>query len=180
VSKYTGVLVGLFVGCGHGDAPPTPNVVAPVTSAAPGSSAPAVVAPVTCEGLTGLSIPHVTITEARAFPASAASGDAPALPASCRVHGVSRPTADSDIRFEVVIPEGSAWNGRYLQLGNGGFAGAINEKSGGPTTILPLVAVGYATAGTDDGHQSAGPAAALDASWRSDIPRRSSTSATVP
>src|SRR5580693_7486654 len=66
-----------------------------------------------CPDLAGLKLDHVTITQALAVPAGA-------LPAYCRIVGSARPTPDSDIRFEVAIPEGGAWNGRYLQVGNGG------------------------------------------------------------
>ena len=70
---------------------------------------------------------------------------------------MSRPTSDSEIRFEIAIPAGDAWNGRYMQVGNGGFAGHVPEHN-----ILERLASGYATAGTDDGHQDED---ATDASW---------------
>jgi Tannase and feruloyl esterase len=69
---------------------------------------------------------------------------------------VIKPTADSDIKFEVWLPPESAWNGRYGAIGNGGFAGSL---------ILPAmasrVAEGYAVSGTDTGH----PGGPLDAGW---------------
>ena len=43
------------------------------------------------------------------------------LPAFCRVIGVSRPTSDSDIRFEVWLPADS-WNGKFLSSGEVGSA----------------------------------------------------------
>jgi len=46
------------------------------------------------------------------------------LPVFCRVTGVLRPSADSEIRFEVWMPE-KDWNNRFLGVGNGGFAGSI-------------------------------------------------------
>jgi feruloyl esterase len=76
------------------------------------------------------------------------------LPRFCRVMGTSRPSADSEIRFEVWLPE--KWNGRYQQLGNGGWAGSIFYQRMGP----PLTH-GFVAAGTDDGHR--GPSD--DASW---------------
>jgi len=61
----------------------------------------------------------------------------------------SKPTSDSDIRIELFTPIGSAWNGKFLQLGNGGFAGVI------PTDQLKTAAIqGYAAVGTDDGHDN--------------------------
>jgi feruloyl esterase len=90
-----------------------------------------------CAGLTGLRLPHVEITGAAMVPAASAY---------CRVEGFAHPTSDSNIGFEVWIPDG--WNGRYLQVGNGGFAGVIPERG-----MVGPVAQGYAVAGTDDGHQ---------------------------
>jgi hypothetical protein len=153
--KAWGALL-VLVACNH-PTPAPPSVAAPSVSPAVASSTSLTPAPTPCERLVALALPHVAVTEARATPASAASPEgSPALPVSCMVHGVSRPTADSEIRFEVVIPAGEAWNGRYLQVGNGGFAGAIPER-----TILRRVSEGYAAAGTDDGHRGD----PLDASW---------------
>ena len=41
----------------------------------------------------------------------------PDLPAFCRVQGVSKPSADSDIRFEVWLPQPAAWNRKFLSTG---------------------------------------------------------------
>jgi feruloyl esterase len=76
------------------------------------------------------------------------------LPAFCRVVGVIRPTSDSQIGFELWLPD--QWNGRYLQAGNGGFAGLINY--GG---LVPGLRDGFAVASTDDGHAGPGAAWAL-------------------
>ena len=121
----------------------------PVKPPAPLVTAPQPTTAMACEGLMSLHLEHVTIRDARLAIAKPAGAGAPALPPSCRVMGTSAPTADSDIRFEVAIPVGQAWNGRYLQVGNGGFAGLVPEED-----ILAGLAAGYATAGTDDGHQS--------------------------
>jgi feruloyl esterase len=102
-----------------------------------------------CEQLTGLALPHATVTAAAIMPAGAGR--------ACKISVTSRPTADSDIRIEVWIPAGDAWNGRYVQLGNGGFAGSIRSSG-----LAGLAALGYAVAMTDDGHQSA---IGTDASW---------------
>ena len=37
--------------------------------------------------------------------------------------GKINPRPKSEIHFETWLPDG--WNGRYLQAGNGGFAGSI-------------------------------------------------------
>ena len=76
------------------------------------------------------------------------------LPAFCRVQGVLKPTTDSFIKYEVWMPT-SDWNGRFEQIGNGGFAGRIRYKF-----MIPELRRGFAIASTDDGHTN-GP----DQSW---------------
>jgi len=94
-----------------------------------------------CADLTKTVLPHATVTKA----VSEAVGDKQV----CKVSVTSKPTADSDIRLELWIPEGAAWNGKFVQLGNGGFAGQIPVVQFGR-----VVRAGYAVSGTDDGHQS--------------------------
>jgi feruloyl esterase len=87
-----------------------------------------------CESLTMLSLPHATIVSAQAVaagPVALATIRGPVnldVPARCEVHGISRPSADSEIRFEVWLPV-NGWNGKYQQKGNGGFAGSINRAA---------------------------------------------------
>src|SRR5262249_15845993 len=50
------------------------------------------------------------------------------------------------IRFELLLPEN--WNGRFAMGGGGGFVGTIQNS------IRNSVDKGYATAGTDTGHDS--------------------------
>ncbi len=69
------------------------------------------------------------------------------LPAFCRVAGSIKPTAESDIRFELWMPV-TDWNGRFMQTGNGGAAGSIVYGS----LVMPL-SRGYAVAHTDTGHR---------------------------
>ncbi len=94
-----------------------------------------------CVEIKALTLPHATVTDAADVPAGAS--------AACRIRLTSRPTADSDIRIEVWIPAGAAWNGRFVQLGNGGFAGSISSPR-----LAAVAARGYAVAATDDGHQT--------------------------
>jgi len=77
------------------------------------------------------------------------------LPTFCRVRGELRPTPDSDIRFEVWLPE-KGWNGRYLGVGNGGFAGEVDYRA-----LAHDVSDGFAAAATDTGHFGDSE----DASW---------------
>jgi feruloyl esterase len=89
----------------------------------------------------------------------------------CKAEIVSKPTPDSAIHIEFWIPEGDAWNGRFVQLGNGGYAGRIRSDN-----LRTVAASGYAVAGTDDGHQSSSntdasfamghPETLIDYGWR--------------
>jgi feruloyl esterase len=63
---------------------------------------------------------------------------------------VLKPSADSNINVELWMPT-RTWNGRFMAVGNGGFAGSI-QGYGEMQTALRL---GYATAGTDTGHSAA-------------------------
>jgi feruloyl esterase len=104
-----------------------------------------------CESLTSLKLPQTTITSAATVSAGplklqTVTGElAFDVPARCEVRGVIRPSSDSEIQFAVWMPP--TWNGKYRQEGNGGFAGGIPY----PNMVDPLRR-GYATAGTDDGH----------------------------
>jgi len=61
------------------------------------------------------------------------------------------------IRFEVLLPD--AWNGRFAMGGGGGLVGTVQNG------IRGSVNSGYATAGTDTGHQAS---RSTDASWALD------------
>jgi pimeloyl-ACP methyl ester carboxylesterase len=123
-----------------------------------------------CGTLTQMKLGHVAITGAQMVPAGSASTPMAGeeLPVAkndyCRVQGTSRPTADSEIRFELWIPSASAWNGKFEQVGNGGFAGRIPYRS-----MAQVLSLGYAVAGTDDGHRSND---STDASWALNHPEK--------
>ena len=77
------------------------------------------------------------------------------LPPFCRAQVVSKPSADSDIRFEVWLPQPATWNGKFLSTGEGGFAGQLNyQRNGLDGAMDEIVRRGYATASTDTGHLS--------------------------
>ena len=77
------------------------------------------------------------------------------VPAFCRVQLRLHPSSDSDIASEVWLPV-SGWNGKYVAIGNGIWAGQISySQMGEPVTR------GYVASSTDTGHQGNG----LDASW---------------
>lgn len=67
--------------------------------------------------------------------------------AYCQVFITLRPTADSDIKSEVWLPEASVWNGKLLMEGGGGPIGSINTAG-----MTHAVHEGYASASTDTGH----------------------------
>jgi feruloyl esterase len=70
----------------------------------------------------------------------------------CKVAGVIGP----EIRFELLLPEN--WNGKFVFGGGGGFVGSVVNLA---QSLYGAVHSGYATVGTDTGHQ----AHSLDASW---------------
>ena len=130
---------------------------------------------VECAQLAQLKLPHTQITLAESVSAGAfkpPGGTAPApgappdayshLPPFCRVAGTLKPSADSDIRFEVWMPA-SGWNGKFVGVGNGVWAGSITYFS-----MAQPIAMGYATAATDDGHQGS----PMDASFAQGHPEK--------
>ena len=104
--------------------------------------------------LPGAEILHVNQESAGSFNAPDGTTHTD-LPSFCRVNGVSRPTADSHIHWEVWMPA-SNWSGRFYQVGNGAFAGSIRYSA-----LSWGMRGGNAVAATDNGHQ----AHPLDASW---------------
>jgi len=102
-----------------------------------------------CENLTKLALPHTTVTSAAVVAGTAA------IPSHCDVKATARPTSDSEINFELWLPA-SAWNGKYQQVGNGGWAGNIPLVS-----FAEPLKRGFAVAGTDDGHTAPGAAWAI-------------------
>ena len=91
---------------------------------------------------------------------AARGGGAPPaiIPTRCRVQLVLKPSADSLINMELWLPPADQWNGKFMGVGNGGFAGSIQ----GLTNEMPqALRLGYATAGTDTGHQDQGGAWAI-------------------
>jgi feruloyl esterase len=83
-----------------------------------------------CNQLTELRLPDVKIVEATETPEG-----------HCRVLG----RISKEINFELLLPE--KWNNRFLMGGGGGFVGAITNQ------FRYSVDLGFATAGTDTGHE---------------------------
>lgn len=110
----------------------------------------------------GLPSGSATISSATfvAAAAESVSGNTttPATPDYCRVLGAIAPvdaTAQS-INFQINLP--TTWNSKALQYGGGGFNGTLINgltplRDAAPGDLLPITR-GYATLGTDSGHQS--------------------------
>jgi len=113
---------------------------------------------VPCERLASVALPNATITkseriEAGGFvapplpPGPPVKVDYKTLPAFCRVAATATPTADSAIKFEVWLPV-QGWNGKFVAVGNGGFAGMIFYFA-----MAEPLRRGFAVAGSDTGHE---------------------------
>ena len=98
-----------------------------------------------CAQLTHLTLADVKVTEAVAVPA----GTGLIKVAHCKVSGV----IGTEIRFSLLLPD--AWNRKFLMGGGGGFVGTIDNQA------VATVNAGYATVGTDTGHQGS----VIDAKW---------------
>ena len=98
-----------------------------------------------CSRMLSLTSTDFSIMTAEVVPAT------DAVPEHCRVSGYMLPT----LTFEVRLPE--QWNGNFLMVGNGGYAGniSVGEQMYG-------LARGYATASTDTGHQGPSPSFGLN------------------
>ena len=106
-----------------------------------------------CAALSQAAFPDTRITTAEAIPGGSVwkfprslfnvmAGPDPGTDAAfCRVAGV----IGTEIRFEVWLP--ANWNGRLLNVGNGGLTGAINYPA-----MSAALAEGFATGSTDTGH----------------------------
>jgi len=118
--------------------------------------------PATCDSLRTLSTPQVTVTAAETVPAgvfvqppapgagTATTQHPEPIPRHCRVKLTLKPSSDSNIYSELWMPA-DGWNGKLLVVGNGGFAGSIQ----GYGDMQVALRLGYATAATDTGHNTA-------------------------
>ena len=122
-----------------------------------------------CADLSHLSIDTVTITDTESREAGTLEQDfGPDLsfPAHCRVAVVLSPTDDSHIEMELWLPDN--WNGKFLALGNGGWAGSISFSA-----MATGLQSGYAVASNDTGHKGGSasfavghPEKVVDFAWR--------------
>jgi hypothetical protein len=101
-----------------------------------------------CAAMTSLAIEDVHITQAAAVQPTAAQRAAGRAPL-CRVAGV----IGAEIHFVALLPDN--WNRRFVMGGGGGYVGAVDNNA------QNSVNAGYATSGTDTGHEGS----ALTARW---------------
>jgi feruloyl esterase len=110
--------------------------------------------PTACDALKTISRPHLTITAVEIVAAGAPvrgrggrGGPAAPLPAHCRLAATLTPSPDSHIEMELWLPTDN-WNGKFLAVGNGGWAGTISFDA-----MAEGLRRGYATASNDTGHK---------------------------
>ena len=110
-----------------------------------------------CENLADATLPHTAITLAQTVKAGGAGGSARPgtnaagdLPPFCRVAATLKPSDDSAIRIELWMPL-AGWNGKFMGVGNGGWAGSIPYRE-----MSDPLRRGYAVASTDTGHSGDG------------------------
>lgn len=121
--------------------------------------------PLSCAQLAGKTIPAAsiglpttgaTVTAAVTMPASGTG--AQATGEYCLVSGAINPVdpAAPQIKFQVAMP--TVWNNKIMMFGGGGYDGTIPAPTGnvpaGPTAQLTPLGRGYATFGSDSGHQA--------------------------
>ena len=116
----------------------------------------AIITPITCDQAALAAVAPSNTFIDTAAPIAAVD----TLPAYCNVIGhyvdslAGATGSPNNVNFQLALPDPAVWNGKFLFLGNDGFAGSIQADV---TTGFP-----YATAATDTGHQSD---SSLDASW---------------
>jgi len=109
-------------------------------------------------------ITAATLVDAGKFTPPAAPGGPPSgvgakqyanLPGFCRIEATLTPTSDSSIKVEVWLPA-EGWNGKYVGIGNGIWAGQFSLSQ-----LASPLSRGFAAATTDTGHSGNG----LTAEW---------------
>jgi feruloyl esterase len=93
-----------------------------------------------CEKIKNIRLPDVIISQIEQIQEPAPH---------CKISGI----IGSEINFELLLP--NIWNSRFTMGGGGGFVGSVQNMA------RSSISKGYASAGTDTGHQSNG----LKADW---------------
>jgi len=129
------------------------------------ATAPPAATPLSCTQLAGMAIPAASIglptsggAVTTAVVTAPSGSGVTAIPEYCLVNGSISPidSAAPKILFRVALP--TAWNGKALMFGGGGFDGTIPGVAGnvpnGPTDQPTPLGRGYATFASDSGHQA--------------------------
>ena len=132
-------------------------------------------APMSCAEINGMTIPAASIglpttgaVVTSTTTVAAAGTGATAVGEYCRVLGDINPVDPTapKIKFQVNLP--TTWNSRAMMFGGGGYNGTIATGTGnvpaGPVNQPTPLGRGYATFGSDSGHQ-AGAAGSRDGSF---------------
>ena len=160
-------------------------------AASAGGAPPAVAKTIAEADCTPAKLGSTIPVSAIGLPVSTVTLDAPqwhaeanGLPAYCSIEGRMAPVDTAPtarpIRFGVALP--AAWSGRGAQLGGGGMNGTIPRLTGGVGRIgAPLIAQGFATYGSDSGHQAAlGPPPGAGRGGREGAPGQAPPMAAAP
>ena len=101
-----------------------------------------------CAGLAAVTTADSTVTSATIVAAGTSISGSVVPVALCRVQGVARPSTDSEIKWEVWLPQTAAeWTGRMKVNGTGGYAGATPYAR-----LAQDIGDGFVTAGSNMGH----------------------------
>jgi feruloyl esterase len=108
-----------------------------------------------CAGLAGVTTADSTVTSAAVVDAGTVISGNVVPVAMCRVQGVARPSSDSEIKWEVWLPDtAAAWTKRLKVNGTGGYAGATPYAR-----LAQDIGDGFVTAGSNMGHDGGESAA---------------------
>jgi Tannase and feruloyl esterase len=165
---FVSLLGGLLVSCSStGVVSNVDATIAPIATRLPVSSCEALVGQWPASVI-GIASGPVTLRSAQAIAAVSLSVNAggptpaslinPAKPDYCQLQGSIAPIDPSapNIEFQINLP--TAWNGRSVQYGGGGFNGVLINALGlvpsGRFDLPAPLQKGFVTYGTDSGHQN--------------------------
>ena len=101
-----------------------------------------------CADLATVTTIDSIVTSSTPVPAGAIVSGIVVPVAMCRVQGTARPSSDSEIKWEVWLPNTAAeWTGRMKVNGTGGYAGATPYPR-----LAQDIGDGFVTAGSNMGH----------------------------
>ena len=108
-----------------------------------------------CPSLAAVTTADSTVTSATVVAAGTTISGSVVPVTMCRVQGVARPSSDSEIKWEVWLPDtAAAWTGRMKVNGTGGYSGAIPYAR-----LAQDIGDGFVTAGSNMGHDGGESAA---------------------